>query len=110
MYQVENLFFLIILTSKSTLGFPSNPIVEGLRAIFSGESDFKFDVFNDISLPANMIPEEFKFIKKGLCGSARTRKCFCEENADIDFIVFPPGKDSVRFKDIKKIFAHCRPT
>ena len=92
--------------------FPQkNPIVEGLRAIFGGGNSPNFKFLDGISIPASMIPPEFKFIKNGLCGSgARTRMCFCEENANIEKIVFPRNKNSVTFKDLKRIFAQCRPT
>ena len=95
-----------------TLFFPQkNPIVEGLRAIFGGGNSPNFKFLDGISIPASMIPPEFKFIKNGLCGSgARTRMCFCEENANIEKIVFPRNKNSVTFKDLKRIFAQCRPT
>ena len=95
-----------------TLFFPQkNPIVEGLRAIFGGGNSPNFKFLDGISIPASMIPPEFKFIRKGLCGSgARTRMCFCEENANIEKIVFPRNKNSVTFKDLKRIFAQCRPT
>merc|ERR1711862_43041 len=114
MNQVWNLSYFILSTSILTSGFPQkNPIVEGLRALFSGNSDgpggFKLNILDDLSIPSELIPQEFKFIKSGLCGSARTRKCFCEENAEIETIVFP-RRDSVTFKDIKRIFAQCRPT
>ena len=92
--------------------FPQkNPIVEGLRAIFGGGNSPNFKFLDGISIPASMIPPEFKFIKNGICGSgARTRMCFCEENANIEKIVFPRNKNSVTFKDLKRIFAQCRPT
>ena len=98
--------------NTNSVFFPQkNPIVEGLRAIFGGGNSPNFKFLDGISIPASMIPPEFKFIKNGLCGSgARTRMCFCEENANIEKIVFPRNKNSVTFKDLKRIFAQCRPT
>lgn len=112
MNHVWNLSFFLLLASISTSAFPQkNPIVEGLRAIFGGGNSPNFKFLDGISIPASMIPPEFKFIRKGLCGSgARTRMCFCEENANIEKIVFPRNKNSVTFKDLKRIFAQCRPT
>ncbi len=95
--------------------FPQkNPIVEGLRALFGGGRSIEggrlnLGLFEDLSIPESLIPDEFKFIRTGLCGSDRTKKCFCEDNAVIKSIEFPQSGDKITFKGIKNLFAKCRP-
>lgn len=102
----------LVILSLTADGLPQNPIVEGLRALFSTkkEGGVNLSLFEDLNIPLDLIPDEFKFIKKGLCGQEATKKCFCEEGAEVAFILFPRNRQSVTFKDIKRIFAKCRPT
>ena len=69
-----------------------------------------FNFLDELSIPDSLIPPEFKFIKDGLCGEGqKTRRCKCEEGALEQNLNFPQNRDSVTFKDIKRIFSRCRP-
>ena len=87
---------------------------EALRAIFAEKSDqldgFKFSVVDNLNIPPSIIYEEFKFVIKCLCGTSRTRKCFCEENSNIKTVVLNRHGDFITFGAIKRLFAQCRPT
>lgn len=108
---------ILFLSFQSLKSAPQNPIVEGLRALFkpSGRSidgdkpGLNLSLLDNINIPENLIPDEFKFIRTGLCGKESTKKCFCEEGATNKVIAFPSSRDTVTFKGIKGIFANCRP-
>ena len=103
--QFCGLFWLPIIVA-----FPQTGLLESLRKIVSGATKFNTDFLDDFSVPDSMVPEEFKFIRFGLCGSQPTLSCNCEIGAPLQSINFPRDNPDFTFKDLKVLFGHCRPT
>ena len=107
--RLVQLFCWLLLGSLSA-AFPQNSLLEGLRKIVSGVTSFNTDVLNDFEVPDSMVPEEFKFIRFGLCGAKPTLDCDCEQGAELPKITFPQDNSAFTFKDLKILFGRCRPT